>query len=121
MITTDGLAPDWFHRVLLKINAAFSAIRPDNAVKVTGGTINGTTIGLTTPAAAAFTTTSVAGLTSTQLMTTLGGATFLATSSALTNGAGVGAGTLLTAPAAGNPTKWIGINDNGTVRYIPAW
>jgi len=54
-------------------------------------------------------------------ISTLGGATFHTTSSALTNGAGVGAGTLLTAPAAGNPTKWIGINDNGTTRYIPAW
>lgn len=54
-------------------------------------------------------------------LTLLGGATFLTTSSALTDGAGVGAGTLLTAPAAGNPTKWIGINDNGTTRYIPSW
>lgn len=54
-------------------------------------------------------------------LTTLGGATLHTTSSALTDGAGVGAGTLLTAPAAGNPTKWIGINDNGTTRYIPAW
>ena len=39
----------------------------------------------------------------------------------LTNGAGVGAGTITTAPSAGNPTKWIGINDNGTIRYVPAW
>ena len=54
-------------------------------------------------------------------LTTLGGATFHATSSALTDGAGVGAGTITNAPAAGNPTKWVGINDNGTTRYIPAW
>lgn len=54
-------------------------------------------------------------------LTTLGGATFHTTSTALTNGAGVGAGTITNAPAAGNPTKWIGINDNGTTRYIPAW
>jgi hypothetical protein len=27
----------------------------------------------------------------------------------------------LNAPAAGNPTKWIPIDDNGTTRYIPAW
>ena len=54
-------------------------------------------------------------------ITTPGGATFHTTSTALTDGAGVGGGTLLTAPAAGNPTKWIGIDDNGTVRYIPAW
>lgn len=40
---------------------------------------------------------------------------------ALTNGAAAAAGTLLNAPAAGNPTKWFKINDNGTVRYVPAW
>lgn len=42
-------------------------------------------------------------------------------STALNNGAGAAAGTLLNAPAAGNPTKWVPINDNGTTRYIPAW
>lgn len=51
-----------------------------------------------------------------------GGATPLLTStSAITSGAGAGAGTLTNAPAAGNPTKWIPIDDNGTTRYIPAW
>lgn len=45
----------------------------------------------------------------------------LATSVALTNGAGAAAGTLANAPVAGNPTKWIPIDDNGTTRYIPAW
>ena len=39
----------------------------------------------------------------------------------LNNGAGAATGTLTNAPAAGNPTKWIAINDNGTTRYIPAW
>lgn len=43
------------------------------------------------------------------------------TSVALTNGAGAALGTLTTAPTAGPPTKWILINDNGTVRAIPAW
>jgi len=52
---------------------------------------------------------------------TLAGGTLLATSSALTNGAAAQTGTLLNAPAAGNPTKWVPINDNGTTRYIPAW
>lgn len=47
--------------------------------------------------------------------------TLLFTLAALTNNAGAGAGTLTNAPAAGNPTKWIKINDNGTVRSIPAW
>jgi len=50
-----------------------------------------------------------------------GGAQFLTTSSALTNGAGASAGTITNAPTAGNPTKWIGINDNGTIRYVPSW
>tara|TARA_R110000868_G_scaffold149339_2_gene371774 strand:- start:635 stop:1465 length:831 start_codon:yes stop_codon:yes gene_type:complete len=77
--------------------------------------INGT-VGATTPNTGSFTT-----VTASSILTTLGGATFHTTSSALTDGAGAGAGTLLNAPAAGNPTKWIGINDNGTTRYIPAW
>lgn len=47
--------------------------------------------------------------------------TLLTTSVALTNGAAAAAGTLSNAPTAGNPTKWIPINDNGTTRYIPAW
>lgn len=54
-------------------------------------------------------------------ITVVGGASFITTSTALTNGAGVGLGTLTNAPAAGDPTKWVGINDNGTTRYIPAW
>jgi hypothetical protein len=37
------------------------------------------------------------------------------------NNAGVGLGTLTNAPAAGNPTKWIAINDAGISRYIPCW
>ena len=49
------------------------------------------------------------------------GGVLLKTRAALTNGAGAGAGTITNAPAAGNPTKWIPINDNGTTRYIPAW
>lgn len=54
-------------------------------------------------------------------ITTAGGAQFLTTNTALTNGAGAALGTLTNAPAAGNPTKWIGILDNGVLRYIPAW
>ena len=45
----------------------------------------------------------------------------LISSAAFNNGVGVAAGTLLTAPTAGDPTKWIPINDNGTTRYVPAW
>ncbi len=52
---------------------------------------------------------------------TTGSTTLHATSVALTNGAGAAAGTLSNAPTAGNPTKWIPINDNGVTRYIPTW
>lgn len=49
-------------------------------------------------------------------------ATFMhRTKTSWSNGASVGAGTLTTAPVAGNPTKWIPVDDNGTTRYIPAW
>lgn len=48
-------------------------------------------------------------------------ATMLRTYTAFTNGAAAATGTLTNAPTAGNPTKWIPINDNGTIRYIPAW
>lgn len=47
--------------------------------------------------------------------------TLLMSSVTLANGAAAGAGTLTNAPTAGNPTKWVPINDNGTTRYIPAW
>lgn len=52
---------------------------------------------------------------------TTGTGTLHRTSVNLTNGAAGAAATLLNAPVAGNPTKWIPINDNGTIRYIPCW
>jgi hypothetical protein len=60
-------------------------------------------------------------LSTTGQITVPGGAALLTTSAALNNGAAAAAGTLTNAPVAGNPTKWIPINDNGTTRYIPAW
>lgn len=48
-------------------------------------------------------------------------ATLIKSNTTLSNGAAASAATLNNAPAAGNPTKWIPINDNGTVRYLPAW
>ncbi len=45
----------------------------------------------------------------------------IGTTTAYTNNAAAAAATLLNAPVAGNPTKWIPINDNGTIRNIPAW
>jgi hypothetical protein len=52
---------------------------------------------------------------------TINSATMIQTKTSFTNGAAAAAGTLTNAPSAGNPTKWIPINDNGTTRYIPAW
>lgn len=52
---------------------------------------------------------------------TTGNTTLHTTSVALTNGAGAAAGTITNAPTAGNPTKWVPVNDNGTIRYIPMW
>lgn len=114
-ITLENNAPDWAHRLLAQINKWFSA------VAIFGGTINGTTVGLTTPAAAAFTTTQVAGLTSTQTITAPGGASLIATTAALTNNAAAQAATIANSPTAGNPTKWVAINDAGTTRYLPLW
>lgn len=45
----------------------------------------------------------------------------LKTGRTMADGSAAAIGTLTNAPAAGNPTKWIQIDDNGTTRYIPAW
>lgn len=47
--------------------------------------------------------------------------TLMASNVALTNGAGASVGTLTNAPAAGNPTKWAPVVDNGVTRYVPMW
>ena len=66
-------------------------------------------------------TVGTAGMTIAGDVTTAGGAVLHKTTAALTNGAGAGVGTLTNAPAAGNPTKWVAINDGGVTRYIPTW
>lgn len=48
-------------------------------------------------------------------------AAFLRTNTTLTNSAAAQVATMTNGPTAGNPTKWIGIDDNGTTRQIPAW
>lgn len=48
-------------------------------------------------------------------------ATLISTATSFTNGSAAALGTLTNAPAAGNPTKWIPVDDNGTTRYIPSW
>lgn len=45
----------------------------------------------------------------------------LASSTTLDDGAAAATGTLSNAPTAGDPTKWVPIDDNGTIRYIPCW
>lgn len=45
----------------------------------------------------------------------------ISTGIALKDNSAAAAGTLLNAPAIGNPTKWIAINDAGTIRRIPTW
>lgn len=57
----------------------------------------------------------------TQRVVVNGSPQMIGTTTSYTNGAAASIGTLLNAPAAGNPTKWIPINDNGTTRFIPAW
>jgi hypothetical protein len=52
---------------------------------------------------------------------TINSATMIKTNTTFTNNAGANVGTLNNSPATGNPTKWIPINDNGTIRNIPCW
>lgn len=68
-------------------------------------------------------TPSVTSLTATSVTAAITDTTtnLIASNATLTDGAGVSVGTLTNAPAAGNPTKWVAINDNGTTRYIPSW
>lgn len=52
---------------------------------------------------------------------TISSTSLLSTKTSFTDGAAAATGTLTNAPAAGNPTKWIPLDDNGTTRYFPAW
>lgn len=52
---------------------------------------------------------------------TVGSTTLLTSNVGLTNNAAAQVATLTNGPTAGNPTKWIPINDNGVTRNIPAW
>ena len=48
-------------------------------------------------------------------------ATLIKSNTTLTDGAAAAVGTLTNAPTAGNPTKWVLINDNGVIRKFPTW
>lgn len=45
----------------------------------------------------------------------------ISSSATLSDSSGSSIGMLTNAPSAGNPSKWITIDDNGTARYIPTW
>lgn len=84
----------------------------------TGPIVRQTSPSLVTPALGAATATSVTasgGLTAGQATA------LIHASTALNNGAAAAGGTLTNAPAAGNPTKWIPVDDAGVTRYVPAW
>lgn len=99
--------------MVLIFNATTGKWVAANITAGTGVTISNTAGGITISASTPASIT--ADLTNTN-------ATYLAaTNAALANGAAALAATLLNAPVAGNPTKWIKINDNGTPRWIPAW
>lgn len=84
----------------------------------TGALVFANTPTLVTPVLGAATGTSVV---LTGGVTVGTAAALVTTSAALNDGAAAQAGTLANAPSAGNPTKWVPINDNGTTRYIPTW
>ena len=52
---------------------------------------------------------------------TVNKALLISSKTSLTDGAAAQIATLTNAPTAGNPTKWIPIDDNGVTRYIPVW
>lgn len=54
-------------------------------------------------------------------LTLNGDTTLIHTTTALSSNAGANVGTLTNAPTVGNPSKWIAIDDNGTIRKIPTW
>lgn len=76
---------------------------------------------LNTTDAVNFAAVTVAGLLTAVGLVVTSGTRLAASTQSFTNGAGAFAGTLLNAPAVGNPTKWIAVDDNGTTRHIPAW
>lgn len=76
----------------------------------TGLAVFGTSPTLVTPTLGAATATSLTLNTNAALILT-----------SQVDGAGVGAGTLLTAPHAGNPDLWIPVSVNGTAGWVPWW
>lgn len=76
---------------------------------------------LNTTDAVTFAEVTVTGPVTAEALVVTVGTRLIQSTVSFTNGAGVALGTLATAPSAGNPTKWIAIDDGGVTRHIPAW
>lgn len=121
---------DWYQKVRTVINSTGSVTWSSITSKPTTIAGFGITDGVTLTGTQSLTnksfptysfgTASGVNLSLTTSITT-GSTTLHKTSTALSNNAGSGTGTLTNAPSSGNPTKWIAIDDNGTIRYIPTW
>jgi hypothetical protein len=93
-----------------------------SGVPSVAGTANQVLVnGAADPVTGAATLSLPAALTLPGTLTKPGGAVLMSTNSALTDGAGAQVGTIANSPSAGNPQKWIAINDFGTTRWIPSW
>ena len=73
------------------------------------------------PGGSAFNTSGAVTVASTAPIKTASSTYILQTTNTLADASGAAAGTLTNAPTVGNPSKWIQINDNGTIRKIPTW
>jgi len=107
------------HAVGLASGSASDQLVIQNIIYGTGNSGTGTTlstgkvgIGIKAPA---YTLDVAGGIGQNQTTALIHAAT------AMNNGAAAALGTLTNAPAAGNPTKWIPIDDAGVTRYIPCW
>ena len=77
--------------------------------------------GATSGGATLSTTATGSGLISSGDLFTNDASFLIRTQTTLANAASTNTATLTNAPTAGDPTKWISVDDNGTTRRIPAW
>lgn len=136
--TNDGTTPlgktaNRFSSAFLGSGTAITTSAPTigvaNTLNSSGVTFNIFDIAITDTASAAASTfatwragaTTMFSVNSKTGLITTNSQIMLASNQAFTNGAAAQIATITNGPTAGNPTKWIPINDNGTTRYIPAW
>lgn len=103
---------------LLYANATHITIMADSASKYINFAAGGTTESGRFQAGFSVGTTSDPGA---GMIYTNAASFMIRTKTSYSNGAAAASATLTNAPASGNPTKWIPVDDNGTTRYIPAW